>query len=60
MFVKEFDARIIAGLGSSFAAPFYIVPWLVFDDDWPTQTPVHAILSIIYPGVFGSASGFML
>ena len=64
VWVKRIGAQIPAMATTTgallFAVPFYIVTWLIFDNGWPTQTPAHAVASIIYLGIFGSALGFML
>ena len=64
VWVKRIDARIPAMATTTgallFAVPFYIATWWIFDGGWPTRTPAHAVASIIYLGIFGSAVGFIL
>jgi len=64
VWVKRIGAQIPAMATTTgallFAVPLYIVTWLIFDGGWPTQAPTHAVISIIYLGIFGSALGFML
>jgi drug/metabolite transporter (DMT)-like permease len=64
VWVKRIGAQIPALATTTgallFALPLYITVWLVFDGKWPAQTPSHAVASIIYLGIFGSALGFML
>jgi len=42
------------------AVPAYVLTWLIFGDAWPQHVPDHALASIVYLGVFGSALGFIL
>lgn len=64
VWIKRIGAQIPALATTTgallFALPLYITLWLIFDGRWPIQTPLHAVASIIYLGIFGSAVGFML
>jgi drug/metabolite transporter (DMT)-like permease len=40
--------------------PCYLLTWLLLDGRPPPALPLHAALSIVYLGVFGSVAGFFL
>jgi drug/metabolite transporter (DMT)-like permease len=43
-----------------FSLPCYLLTWLLLDGNPPPTLPPHAVLSILYLGVFGSVAGFIL
>lgn len=43
-----------------FSLPLYLLTWLLLDGKPPPALPSHAVLSIVYLGVFGSVAGFIL
>ena len=64
VWIKRIGAQIPAVATTTgallFALPLYLAVWQIFDGNWPKQTPLHAVASIVYLGIFGSAVGFML
>lgn len=42
------------------ALPCYLLTWLLFDGQWPTELPARALGSIVYLGLIGSGVGFIL
>lgn len=62
--VKKIDAQL-SGLESTsgallVAAPCYLLVWLLFDGQWPTEISPRAIGSILYLAIFGSVLGFIM
>lgn len=56
---KQHGLALTTG-GLLFAAPMYLLTWLVFDGSLPTDIPIKAGLSILYLALFGSVLGFSL
>ncbi|MDR9436497.1 MAG: DMT family transporter [Thiohalophilus sp.] len=62
--VKKIDAHL-SGLESTsgallVAAPCYLLVWLLFDGQWPTDIGPRAAAAILYLAVFGSVLGFIM
>ncbi len=62
--VKKIDARL-SGLESTsgallVAAPCYLLVWLLFDGQWPTDIGPRATAAILYLAIFGSVLGFIM
>lgn len=62
--VKKINAHL-SGLESTsgallVAAPCYLLVWLMFDGQWPTEIGLKSAGAILYLAIFGSVLGFVM
>lgn len=64
VWVKRIDAKLpaltqVTG-GLLLSLPLYLLTWISFDGQWPTDLPITSWASIVYLGVIATTIGFAL